>query len=124
MKTKKFPSLSWEVIHGKHLGRTIGFPTANIKLDASCCDLDDGTYGLEARVAGEHYYGIGVYLQRDELFESHFFDFSEDIYWEIITITPLFQIRENRKFSGLEELKNQIEKDKTVMEQWIEESLK
>ena len=72
-------------------------------------------------VAGEHYYGIGVYLRRDELFESHFFDFSEDIYWEIITITPLFQIRENRKFSGLEELKSQIEKDKTVMEEWIEE---
>jgi riboflavin kinase/FMN adenylyltransferase len=61
-----------------------------------------------------------VYRKSLELFEAYFFDFSDDIYGEIISITPLFQIRENYKFGGLEELKNQIEKDKNVMEEWIQ----
>lgn len=38
--------ISGIVIHGKALGRTIGFPTANISLPCSCTDLRDGTYGL------------------------------------------------------------------------------
>jgi FAD synthase len=42
------------------------------------------------------------------------------IYDEEISVTPLFKIRENEKFSGIEALKSQIEKDKTVMESWIE----
>lgn len=118
----KHMSFSWEVIHGKHLGRTIGFPTANVKLDCSCTDLKDGTYWLEALVNGWHYYGIGVYLRSQELFEAHFFDFQDDIYGEIITITPLFQIRENQKFQGIDALKAQIEKDKQVMEAWLLDS--
>jgi FAD synthase len=39
----------------------------------------------------------------------------------MISIEPLFKIRENRKFSGLSELKEQIQKDREVMEEWIEE---
>lgn len=119
----QYPTFSSEVIHGKHLGRTIGFPTANVKLDSSCTKLSDGTYGLEAIVEGKHYFGIGVYLAPQDLFEAHFFDFSWDIYGEIISITPLFLIRENQKFSGIEALKMQIQKDKEVMEQWIKKGL-
>lgn len=118
-KNQSFPTFSWEVIHGKHLGRTIGFPTANVRLDSSCTKLSDGTYGLEALVEGKNYSWIGVYLRSQELFEAHFFDFSQDIYGEIITITPLFQIRENQKFTGIEALKAQIEKDKQTMEDWL-----
>ncbi|GAB0174731.1 MAG: hypothetical protein HHAS10_06100 [Candidatus Altimarinota bacterium] len=114
-----FPSFSSLVIHGKHLGRTIGFPTANVKLDSSCTVLSDGTYGLKVFVDGKSYYGIGVYLRSQELFEAHLFDFSQDIYGEIITVTPLFLIRENQKFSGIEALKSQIEKDREVMQNWI-----
>jgi riboflavin kinase / FMN adenylyltransferase len=55
------------------------------------------------------------------LFEAHFFDFDRDIYGELISIEPLFKIRDNRKFSSLDELKNQIEQDREVMKGWIEE---
>lgn len=118
--SQKYPTISGEVIHGKALGRTIGFPTANISLPCNCTDLRDATYGLSGIVSWQSYYGIGVYRKSLELFEAYFFDFSDDIYGEIISITPLFQIRENYKFGGLEELKNQIEKDKNVMEEWIQ----
>ena len=113
--------ISGIVIHGKALGRTIGFPTANISLPCSCTDLRDGTYGLSGIISWETYYGIGVYRRYIELFEAHFFDFDDDIYDEMISIEPLFLIRENQKFDSFEDLKNQIEKDKEVMEEWIEE---
>ncbi len=113
-------TISGVVIHGKHLGRTIGFPTANIALPATSSSLSAGTYGLFAIVWGKKLYGIGVYLLEAGLFESHFFDFDSDIYGETISVTPLFLIRENQKFSGLEALKTQIEEDKKVMEEWIE----
>ena len=115
-------TISGVVIHGKHLGRTIGFPTANIALPATSSSLSAGTYGLSAIVQGKKFYGIGVYLLEAGLFESHFFDFDSDIYGETISVTPLFLIRENQKFSGLEALKEQIEEDKRVMEEWIEEN--
>ena len=115
--------ISGIVIEGKKLGRTIGFPTANIALPCSCTNLTSGTYGLSGIVQWETYYGIGVFFAEQELFEAHFFDFSGDIYGEMISVTPLFQIRENQKFSGLEELKSQIEKDREVMKKWIERTI-
>ena len=113
--------ISGIVIEGKKLGRTIGFPTANIALPCSCSDLRAGTYGLSGIVRWEVYYGIGVFLAEQELFEAHFFDFSDDIYGEMISVTPIFKIRDNQKFSWLESLKSQIEKDRGVMKKWIEE---
>lgn len=113
--------ISGIVIEGKKLGRTIGFPTANISLPCECTNLEEGTYGLSAIVGGKSFYWVGVYLRDLELFEAHFFGFDEDIYGEMISIDPLFKIRENRKFSGLEELKTQIQKDREVMDEWIKE---
>lgn len=111
-----------EVIHGKQLGRTIGFPTANIALTPGDLTLAPGTYGLKGEVRGEVYYGIGVYLEPSSLFEAHFFNFSLDIYGETIRVTPLFFIRENQRFDGLEALKAQIEADREVMRDWIEKN--
>lgn len=119
---EKFSPFSWEVIHGKALGRTIGFPTANLSLPSSCIDLPDGTFGLSGLIDGKKYFGIWAYRKSLDLFEAHFFDFSRDIYGEIISITPLFFIRENRKFSGLSELKDQIEKDREVMREWMQKA--
>lgn len=113
--------ISGIVIEGKKLGRTIGFPTANISLPCNCTELETGTYWLSAIVWGETLYGIWVYLRDLELFEAHFFWFDADIYGEMISVEPLFKIRENRKFANLIELKEQIQKDREVMEEWIEE---
>lgn len=117
-----FPHISWEVIHGKHLGRTIGFPTANVAFFDD--DLSPGTYGLSGIIDGKKYYGIGVYLPHETLFESHFFDFFDDIYGETIFVTPIFKIRDNQKFSGLDELENQIQLDRKVMKEWMNKEKK
>jgi riboflavin kinase/FMN adenylyltransferase len=117
--TNIYPNFSWEVIHGKALGRKIGFPTANISLSCNCTDLPDATFWLSWIIRGKSYYGIGVYRKSLELFEAHFFDFWDDIYGEIITIQPLFHMRENRKFHGLDDLKTQIEQDRETMNEWI-----
>lgn len=48
--------ISGIVIEGKKLGRTIGFPTANISLPCECTNLEEGTYGLSAIVGGKSFY--------------------------------------------------------------------
>lgn len=122
MKTQKIGMISGIVITGKQLGRTIGFPTANIFL--APWNVADGTYGLIVEVRGKRYFGIGVYLEKFSTFESHILSFDWDIYGEDISVDPLFRIRENQKFSSLEELKKQIQKDQEFMEKWIEKSQK
>lgn len=117
-----YPHISGTVIHGKHLGRTIGFPTANVAFTSS--ELSPATYGLSGIVGGKSYYGIGAYIHYEDVFESHFFDFSDDIYGEEIFVKLLFKIRDNQKFSSLDALKEQIEKDKETMLSYLEDAKK
>lgn len=123
MTHQEYSSFSGIVIEGKKLWRTIGFPTANLSLPCSCSSLEAGTYGLKGIIRWETYYGIGVFLDTLELFEAHFFDFSDDIYGEMISVTPLFRIRENQKFSSLDALKSQIEADQEVMRVWMKNNI-
>ena len=105
------------VIHGKKLGRTIGFPTANI--DISKTSLSPGTYGFETRIDSKKYYGIGAHLDGTTTFEAHIFDFSGDLYEAYLSITLLMKIRDNQKFESLEALKEQIASDKESMIEYI-----
>lgn len=110
-------TLSGTVIHGKKLGRTIGFPTANI--DISKTPLSPGTYGFETTIDSKTYYGIGAHLDGTITFEAHIFDFSDDLYEKHLDITLLIKIRDNKRFESFEKLKEQIEIDKNVMIEYI-----
>ncbi len=102
-------SFSGIVIHGKKLGRTIGYPTANIELAPGI--VEDGVYALRIGFDGINYAGMWTYREGIALFEAHLFDYSGDLYDKTLTITIVGKIRDNRKFSSLEELKMQIQKD-------------
>lgn len=104
-----FKKISWIVIEGKKLGRTIWFPTANIKVENE--KIEDGTYKINIVLSWKKYSWVWVFLEKESLFEAHIFDFNEFIYWEEIEVYILDKIRWNKKFSWLEELKSQIKKD-------------
>lgn len=109
--------LSGEVIHSKKLGRTIGFPTANISINENMIVPKIGIYATKVYISGETYYGatnVGYNptVNGENLsIETNILEFNEDIYGKIITIEFLERIRDEKKFNGIEELKSQLKKD-------------
>jgi riboflavin kinase / FMN adenylyltransferase len=114
--------LTGVVVKGNMLGRTIGYPTANlIPAESLHKSLQKGVYAVKVR-AGERWYdgmaniGIRPTLDLHALtVEAHLFDFSGDLYGKSITIWFFDYIREERKFAGLSELTSQLEKDRTMI---------
>ncbi len=113
-------SLVGVVVAGNHLGRTIGFPTANIRLYEPLKLLPgNGVYSVEVESLGRKFRGmcnIGtrptVNSGTDTTVETNIFDFDEDIYGLDLKITFLQKIREERRFGSLDELKAQLERDR------------
>jgi len=113
-----------DVIHGDKRGRAIGYPTANIQLNnADKLIPADGVYAVRVSLTGsggqfiikQGMMNIGLRPTVDGLnhsIEVHLFDFNEDIYGKIIQISVLHRIRDEQKFSGIEALKAQLEKDR------------
>jgi riboflavin kinase/FMN adenylyltransferase len=107
-----------EVIHGKGLGRNLGFPTANVATDTHLISLAHGVYVTNTEVTGRIYpsvtnVGVRPTVGGDmELAESHILGFDADIYGERIRTTFLEKLRDERKFADIEALTAQIAKDK------------
>ena len=104
--------ISGEVLHWKKLGRTIWFPTANIFLEPWI--IPDWTYKINVIIDWEIFAWVWAYLSVNKLFESHIFNFSQDIYQKNIEVVVLYKIRNNKKFENFEELKSQIQIDKEI----------
>ena len=104
-----YKKISWIVLDWKKLWRTIDFPTANIFSDDE--NITDWTYRINVVINWEKYSWVWAYLKEKKLFESHIFNFSQNIYWQNIEVYILYKIRDNKKFSSFDELKNQISKD-------------
>lgn len=114
------------VIHGNSLGRTIGFPTANLAISADL-PLQDGVYIAEVNAGGEVYKAIvnvgtrpTVAGNGGRFVEAHLFGFSGDLYGKEIIVFMLGFIRPEVKFANLEELKSRIEADKAVATAYFE----
>lgn len=111
-------SLSGRVVHGNRLGRTIGMPTANLLPPENKLLPPAGVYFSQIWVEGSLYRGITnigckptVSDKKQMGAETYIYDFSEDIYGKEIRIALLEFKRPEQKFSGLEELCKQMEKD-------------
>lgn len=118
--------LQGTVVHAKKLGRTIGFPTANIEIDKDIIMPKNGIYATKIHIEGKTYFGatnIGYNptVNGSKLsIETNILEFSEDIYGKLIKIEFLERIRDEEKFSSLDELKNQLKQDTNyVFEKYI-----
>jgi riboflavin kinase/FMN adenylyltransferase len=117
-------SLSGVIVKGKQLGRTIGFPTANIQVrEIAKLIPSDGVYAVKVYY-NEIVFGgmlnIGNRPTVDGTFQTvevNIFDFDQEIYGENLTVEFLKKLRNEQKFNGLDELKTQIAKDKITCEQ-------
>ena len=112
-------SLRGVVVAGNRLGRTIGFPTANMKLyEPLKLVPGKGVYVVEAEVLGKKYRGMTNIGLRPTVggsfttIETHILDFDEDIYGLPLRITFLRRLRDEVHFPSLEALKDQLEKDR------------
>ena len=111
----------WGVVsEGKHLGRTIGFPTVNFYPQKTDLVPKSGVYVVNIYVDGKEFYGITnvgtnpTVDQKDNIkIETYIFDFASiDIYGKPIRVKFLEFVRDEVKFDDIEMLKNQIAKDK------------
>jgi riboflavin kinase / FMN adenylyltransferase len=110
-------SIKGEVVKGKQLGTDLGFPTCNINPQRLRIPLH-GVYACEVRL-GDRYRPAAVNIgyrptvteAGEALLEAHILDFNEDLYGKIIEVIFREKIREETKFSGLDELKQQISAD-------------
>ncbi|MDN3675231.1 bifunctional riboflavin kinase/FAD synthetase [Flavobacterium branchiarum] len=113
--------LTGTVVKGKQLGRTIGFPTANLKIEEEYKLIPkNGVYIVKSTINEKVVYGmmnIGLNPTvggQAQSIEIHFLDFNEDIYDLEIAVSLLQYIREEQKFGSVALLKEQLEKDKTT----------
>lgn len=112
-------SLHGRVIKGDKIGRTIGFPTANLFVEESYKLIpSDGIYAVTVSLNGETFKGMAYIGQRPTIngmtrnIEVNIFDFNQEIYGQDITMTFMEFLRHDVKFTGLEALKLQLQQDK------------
>ncbi|MEC3876107.1 bifunctional riboflavin kinase/FAD synthetase [Chryseobacterium salviniae] len=117
-------SVSGTVVHGKKIGRTIGYPTANIETDSVKLLPKKGAYIVEVLVKGKLYRGmlsIGTNptVNGEKLtVEVYILDFGEDIYDEKITVTFRDFLHDEIKFEGLEKLIERLDEDKRLTQEF------
>ena len=110
-------SLLGEVINGRKVGRTIGFPTANVSYPKDKCKIAFGVYHTEVSVDGKKYQGITNYGARPTfddtcvLTETYLDGFDGDLYGKNIQIDFLRFLRPVRKFENVEQLRLQLAHD-------------
>lgn len=118
----RYFSLNGEVVGGKRIGRTINFPTANMDVDKKVVLPKIGVYYTNVEVDRKIYKGITsvgnnpTVNGKNITVETHILNFDEDIYGKKIKLYFISKIRDEKKFNSLEELKNQLVKDKKFAE--------
>ena len=111
-------SISGKVVQGNKIGRSIGFPTANIKIDNQWKILPaDGVYAVKVYLNNDQYYAmlnIGkrpTIADKRNAIEVYIFDFSADIYGADIKVEFVKRIRDEKRFNDLGSLKSQLKID-------------
>ncbi|MEE3609225.1 bifunctional riboflavin kinase/FAD synthetase [Avibacterium paragallinarum] len=116
------------VVQGNKLGRTIGFPTANIRLQRQVNPVK-GVYAVKVKLPnGAEYKGVANIGRRPtingvkQLLEVHLFDFRQDIYGQPLQVELCDKIRDEVKFPSFDALKEQIAKDVEVAKDYFSQA--
>jgi riboflavin kinase/FMN adenylyltransferase len=108
------------VVQGDKRGRTIGFPTANVAIDASLCLPADGVYAARVTIGDGSTHPAAINIGRrptfyehaqHSLLEAHLLDFSGDLYGQTLRVAFVEFLRGERKFAGIDELRSQLQTD-------------
>jgi len=109
-------SIIGRVFHGDKRGRQLGFPTANVLLKRRVSPIS-GVYVVKINTVNHCFYGVANIGSRPTVsgirqqLEVHIFNFNDDIYGETIEVVMLKKLRDEMKFSSLDELTKQISQD-------------
>jgi riboflavin kinase/FMN adenylyltransferase len=112
----RFFEVSGTVVPGRKRGTGLGFPTANIQMP-SITSPKTGVYAVEAEVDGKIYGGAAnlgynpTFGENDLSLEAHLFDFDRELYGKQITVWFIDRLRDEKRFSSVDELAEQIGKD-------------
>lgn len=114
------------VIHGREIGRTINFPTANLIYPENIVKPETGVYLTYVATNNKIYRGILNYGFRPTIDQNdvvavpevHLLDFSGNLYGHILKVSFIAKIREEQHFNSLTELKNQIAKDYQIAQNY------
>lgn len=120
--------ISGEVVRGKAIGRTINYPTANLKLTGKYKLVPkNGVYIVQLNIKNKNYFGITSIGTNPTVggiaktIETHILDFNEDLYGTQITIEFIKFIRDEAYFDSIEKLRLEIVKDENFAKQFIKE---
>lgn len=125
-------TLTGKIIHGQHVGTSIGYPTANLEITKKYKLIPpDGVYAVHVLHKENKYLGMLYIGNRPTLndnkarsIEVNIFDFNKDIYNDHLTVEFIDHVRHDQSFSNLEELKAQLKKDKESSLQILQEKKK
>ncbi|MDR1810346.1 MAG: riboflavin biosynthesis protein RibF [Prevotella sp.] len=120
-------TISGKIVEGFHVGRTIGFPTANIKIWEDFKVVPAfGVYAVQVRIGDETYGGMLYIGKRPTLqnnddisLEVNIFGFDGDLYDHSLTVEFIEFVRPDKKFPDLDALKDQITKDKEEVQELL-----
>lgn len=116
--------ISGQVVHGKEVGRSINYPTANIALENDMKLIPkNGVYAVRGVLADKREFfgllniGVRPTLEKGQptTIEVHLLDFNEDLYGQVITLQLKKRLRDEQEFSSMEALKQQITKDEETV---------
>ncbi len=122
--------LSGIIVHGKHLGRTIGYPTANIRPDGTARFEKNGVYVAVIRLEG-YPDALPCMLNQGRhptvpdgpaTIEAHILNFADDIYDLRAEVETLSFLRPEQNFGSLGALKDQLARDAAATQAWFDEN--
>jgi len=109
-----WPILEGKVVTGDQVGRTMGFPTANLLIEGDIILPKKGIYATYIKINGREYKSVTnigykpTFNGKVLKVETHIFDFSEDIYGEIVQLAFIQRIRDEKRFDSASDLQQQI----------------